>query len=152
MIPPNGIPCKKCGTKLHSGDLYLKTTTCPQCGYVYSTYADTVAQELISVQPMNPNLLDPWFKNNIKVHHDTSGDSYFSFQIKMIVGQTDTNGDSTISIGGIRFNIHKLFSDEMNKEYFILQEGQYDTRIFNSPDFFTKDLAINWLINHIKGY
>lgn len=24
---------------------------------------DTVAQELCSVQPMNPNLLDPWFKN-----------------------------------------------------------------------------------------
>lgn len=35
--PPNGIPCIKCGKKLHSGHIYMFHTidVCPHCGYVF---------------------------------------------------------------------------------------------------------------------
>jgi hypothetical protein len=36
MNPPNGIPCKKCGETLSSGDPYLSIPdTCPKCEFIY---------------------------------------------------------------------------------------------------------------------
>lgn len=109
---------------------------------------DDVAKELCSVQPLNPRLMDSWF-NDVKIIHDTSGDSTFTFTVNMEVGATYGN-DSTVKIGGIRFNIHKLYSEEQKKDYFILQETSYDVRIYNSPEFYSKEDAIKWLINYIR--
>lgn len=86
---------------------------------------------------------------DVEINHHENGDSEFIFPVTMMVGATDSNGDSNVNIGGIRFNIHKIFNEELKQNEYILQEGSYDTMIYGSPHHESKADAIRWLIDYV---
>ena len=88
--------------------------------------------------------------NDESIIHHENGDSEFTFKVKMIVGASDKQG-SSVDVGGMRFRIQSYYNEETKKEFFVLQEGSYDTRIYGSPEFENVHSATRWLINYIKG-
>lgn len=85
---------------------------------------------------------------DVEINHHENGDSDFTFQVTMNVGATD-GADSIVTLGGLRFVIHRIYSEELKEYVFILQEGHYDTRIYGSLEFDSKADAIKWLIHYI---
>lgn len=85
------------------------------------------------------------------IDHHENGDSDFYFGVKMTVGATDDQNGHAITVGGIRFRIQSYYNEETRSNFFILEEGPYDTTIYGSPNFENKQSAIQWLINYIKG-
>lgn len=80
-----------------------------------------------------------------------NGDTEYTFQVKMMVGASDNRG-SSVTIGGLRFNIVPYFDEDDEKEYL---KVDLNIGLELKPlcgGFNDKWDAVDWIIkNYLKG-
>ena len=80
-----------------------------------------------------------------------NGDTEYTFQVKMMVGASDKRG-SSVTVGGLDFNIMPYYDEEYKKEYFKVELGIGLDGIILFSGFNEKWDAVNWIIhNYLKG-
>jgi hypothetical protein len=89
-------------------------------------------------------------REDMTIHHDCNGDSTYEFPITMNISAED-GGDTSISVGHLRFNIARYTIENKKIDFYVLQEGDYASIIVGSPEFDTRQDAINWLIRYLRG-